>query len=676
MATIDSVKLPDNSTYDVADNYSGYAKKVADATTDDLASLTATGDLADSGKKLSDLVLKSDVKDVLNSTSTTDPLSANMGHALADNLAADEESGAKNFNVYPYKDTTKSLNGITFTDNGDGTITVNGTATTITVFDMHLYLDNPCIVENGTYILSGCPSGGGISTYNIRAYEKNSGGTDVIIGNDYGNGVTLTLNGDYYDNDSVHLDLAIVVASGAVISTPITFKPMLRDARIIDPTFAPYAETNLQLTRKTSGLSNCNLLDNPFFTVNQRGQTNYTGNVYTLDRWKLDYAGSTSNIDVISSGVKINNLNSYTLLEQKLENITPLINRQLTASVLLSDGTILSGTGVYDGVNTINLLPTRGVLRLQINSVYSSFRIVSYSTTALTIRAVKLEVGSVSTLANDVAPDYALELAKCQTSTADPSDTYANQGQLMTSALQGALGAKNLNSLPYYESAKSKNGIIFTSDEKGIVTVSGTATARVGFYMHSDTNPVNKLVLPKGDYTLSGCPVGGAQETYCLRANFGGVLYYDTGNGVNFTISTDTQIEIAVIVESGTVISTPVIFYPMIRIAEDTDPNYQPYAKTNRQLTEEAFNNRKHKGYGTRVIWDADSTVHDIPSDGMIVGTALVNSAITLWCDTYGWGFVATGTSANANNISFPCHAGERWSCSGGGSMIFYPYTY
>ena len=97
MAIIDSVKLPDNSTYDVADNYSGYAKKVASATTDDLASLTATGDLADSGKKLSDLVLKSSIVSSLTSTATDVPLAANMGKTLEDNKA--EKSLINNRNL-------------------------------------------------------------------------------------------------------------------------------------------------------------------------------------------------------------------------------------------------------------------------------------------------------------------------------------------------------------------------------------------------------------------------------------------------------------------------------------------------------------------------------------------------------------------------------------------------
>lgn len=42
------------------------------------------------------------------------------------------KSVGKNLVDYPYEDTTKTSNGISFTDNGDGSITVSGTATAVT----------------------------------------------------------------------------------------------------------------------------------------------------------------------------------------------------------------------------------------------------------------------------------------------------------------------------------------------------------------------------------------------------------------------------------------------------------------------------------------------------------------------------------------------------------------
>jgi len=428
--------------------------------------------------------------------------------ALKDNLAANENVyGAKNLNSYPYKDTTKSLNGITFTDNGNGTITVNGTASANTVFDMHLYLDNPCIVENGAYILSGCPSGGGISTYNIRAYEKNSGGTDVVIGKDYGDGVTLTLNGDYYDSNSVHLDLAIVVTAGAVISTPITFKPMLRDARVIDPTFAPFAETNLQLTRKTSGLSNENLLDNGWFTINQRGWASAVGiyNSYCVDRWKMTYGDVMGTIEASSNGLHIipNTLGDRTTIYQPCESsVYNLLNgKVLTFSALLSDGTLYKGSNTLD-TSTSNYIDfvVNEKIQLRWNGGYKSFWVDVLD--EITIRAVKLELGTVSTLANDVTPDNALELAKCRASTADPSDTYANKGNLVNYA--------DMTSI-YVTGSTNTTGVTIASGTffylngqfcKAIADIAANATFTLNTNYSVDTVGAEIASCSKRQYTL------------------------------------------------------------------------------------------------------------------------------------------------------------------------------
>ena len=65
--------------------------------------------------------------------------------------------------VYPYLDTTKTTAGITFTDNGDGTITANGTATGNAYFN----LSKPSLLA-GQYRISGIPEGGSLDTYYIK----------------------------------------------------------------------------------------------------------------------------------------------------------------------------------------------------------------------------------------------------------------------------------------------------------------------------------------------------------------------------------------------------------------------------------------------------------------------------------------------------------------------------
>lgn len=67
-------------------------------------------------------------------------------------------SGNKNLVVYPFNDTTKTTNGITFTDNGDGTITLDGTcidSTSYFVCSGMSIKEKEFVLEPGTYTLSG-----------------------------------------------------------------------------------------------------------------------------------------------------------------------------------------------------------------------------------------------------------------------------------------------------------------------------------------------------------------------------------------------------------------------------------------------------------------------------------------------------------------------------------------
>lgn len=159
-----------------------------------------------------------------------------------------------------------------------------------------------------------------------------------------------------------------------------------------------------------AGSSNKNLLDNPWFTVNQRGLSRYTGPGYTVDRWRTGATGAT--IDIDENGVTLSPDASFGF-QQKLttELVTALVGKTVTYSILLQNGTLRTltftwpnspnvGVGVISGIGTLFVGTTLGI-----SFVHPS---------TLSIRAIKLELGSVSTLANDTAPNYAEELAKCQ----------------------------------------------------------------------------------------------------------------------------------------------------------------------------------------------------------------------------------------------------------------------
>lgn len=79
---------------------------------------------------------------------------------------------------------TQTITGITFTNNSDGTITVNGTATANSTYNLGTFT----IPTNYELKLSGCPSGGSTSSYYLYAYDTTSNKTY----SDTGSGVTFT----------------------------------------------------------------------------------------------------------------------------------------------------------------------------------------------------------------------------------------------------------------------------------------------------------------------------------------------------------------------------------------------------------------------------------------------------------------------------------------------------
>lgn len=148
---------------------------------------------------------------------------------------------------------TQTKNGVTFTINDDGSVTCNGTPTQEK--PTYIVLNVPEF-EDGQYILSGCPAGGGANSYFLRIYKP---GPNLLGGgtrNDYGNGGTFTY-GNHTEDTSVNL----FVAYGYVCEN-ITFYPMIRKSNIEDNTYEQYIEnTELDVTLPAlSTLSGTNTL--------------------------------------------------------------------------------------------------------------------------------------------------------------------------------------------------------------------------------------------------------------------------------------------------------------------------------------------------------------------------------------------------------------------------------
>lgn len=80
---------------------------------------------------------------------------------------------------YPYTDgMSKTINGITFTVNSDGSITANGTATENALFN----IGSISVQNNTSYFLSGCPSTGSTLTYILYLFDGANGYADSGAG--------------------------------------------------------------------------------------------------------------------------------------------------------------------------------------------------------------------------------------------------------------------------------------------------------------------------------------------------------------------------------------------------------------------------------------------------------------------------------------------------------------
>ena len=187
--------------------------------------------------------------------------------------------GVKNLIPYPYNDITRTTNGITFTDNGDGTVTVNGTATGNVNFWCIRY-EEDFIFPEGKYILSD----GGVGSDNVNLFLANYNGSTWKRQYDVkGNreiAVTVQHSGDYN-----RTPVGISVKSGTVVNN-LTFKPMLRLASDTDNTYRPYAKTNKELTNgiddvyKTMGeMGAKNLIPYPYYeTTHTENGVTFTDN--------------------------------------------------------------------------------------------------------------------------------------------------------------------------------------------------------------------------------------------------------------------------------------------------------------------------------------------------------------------------------------------------------------
>lgn len=138
----------------------------------------------------------------------------------------------RNLIPYPYTSLPSTVTGISFADNGDGTITVNGTAADETAGRLH-FLSNLLRIPAGTYTLSGCAPNGSGDTWCLQVVRVINGLEDWgWLCRDFGAGITFTLT------EATDIYIRIRLKKGTVINNGI-FKPQLEIGTAATP-YAPY----------------------------------------------------------------------------------------------------------------------------------------------------------------------------------------------------------------------------------------------------------------------------------------------------------------------------------------------------------------------------------------------------------------------------------------------------
>jgi len=191
-------------------------------------------------------------------------------------------------NLLNWESETATIRGVAFTVNSDGTISIDGTASggDASFYSVPTYpYDVP--FKTGSYVLSGCPSGGSSSTYFLN---------EILNGkSDTGAGVPFTLAQDG------NLRIRVVVRDGVTVNN-VLFKPMIRLASVSDASFAPYSNicpisgwTGAKVTRTGKNIYDFAALAERSTSISE-ADGYYTFSGYTADREFPVANGGTNDI--------------------------------------------------------------------------------------------------------------------------------------------------------------------------------------------------------------------------------------------------------------------------------------------------------------------------------------------------------------------------------------------
>ena len=404
-------------------------------------------------------------------------------------------SQGRNIIPYPYSQTTKTVYGVTFTDNKDGSIGISGTqdgSTSRPYMGVDIWWgtdkkEGNIKIDANTYftISANCSS----DNAGIRYYVYDESGSKLADNIVYGT-ATKTLKFD------VDTWVALCIETAANSETyDCICKPQL-ELGTIAHAYEPSIESNVNLKKeidKTSTLQGQNLIPYPYDGT--EGNTNGI-------TWTVNDDGSVTANGTASKEAPYSLIYPY--------NLSTMKSLQLGNTYIISDGlTDEQHTNVgymqlvrYDKNNPTNW--KYGVSSMKGTEIYTAN---DENTLQYGIRLI-IRNGAT---ANNITFKPMLEVGtmshEYQPTTI--SNTSLNE---RLSDQQG----QNLIPYPYYKpDSYTKNGITWTVNEDGSVTANGTATATAHYAVF-----IGKLGLEIGkNYVLTITTVKGQASLYLANKN-------------------------------------------------------------------------------------------------------------------------------------------------------------
>lgn len=435
----------------------------------------------------------------------------------------------ENLLIYPYNETTHTDNGITWTDNGDGTVKANGTATANSALNCRSRneITNQLILSAGTYTLSGCPTGGSDSTYYMQVGRTLDGAFNSL-GKDYGEGVTFTLTED------TQIQIQCSVYKSATVSN-IVFKPMLEVGEIAHE-YQPYAKSRQSIIDQ---IVVDNLIDSNF----KAGWVRTTEYSYESGKVVLAKDSDTSGISY--------HCKDYYFEKGKTYTVSAKVNTSETSggfiSIMYNDGstfkTLINSNRTMSGKCKVTFTVPNDANYMRIT--FAMYNPSATEGTEITFSEMMLEEGAV---AHSYRP-YKKGLSR----VCERVETMLD----------------NLLPYPYYDTTKTFNGVTCTDKGNGSIAFTGTASADVTFLCSSRSDTTEPFKLAPGTYLLAGCPSGGSEGTY--KTTVGKIqdgaykaIAVDYGEGVIFALTEETILQISPVIKNGATVNN-LIFTPVIR---------------------------------------------------------------------------------------------------------------